>query len=118
MSDRRRESAAPVEPYFDRTPQPFGDGPVDPLVYDTSLRALRQRTVNFAAKRLIDMRYVSRLDRTTAEWLLATGRNAGRPRLPGRARGPIRSCGCAAPSVELRSLGCCRYPRCPSLLTS
>jgi len=33
MSDQRRESAAPVEPYFDRTPQPFGDVPPDPLVY-------------------------------------------------------------------------------------
>ncbi len=67
MSDQRRESAVPVEPYFDRTPQPFGDGPPDPLVYDASPRALRQRTVNFAAKRLVDMRYVSGLDRTTAE---------------------------------------------------
>jgi hypothetical protein len=67
MTDQRRESAAPVEPYFDRTPQPFGDGPPDPLVYDASPRALRQRTVNFAAKRLVDMRYVSGLDRTTAE---------------------------------------------------
>ena len=34
MSDQWRESAAPVEPYFDRTPQPFSDGPPDPLVYD------------------------------------------------------------------------------------
>lgn len=67
MSDQRRESAAPVEPYFDRTPQPFGDGPPDPLVYDASPRMLRQRTVNFAAKRLADMRYVSGLDRATAE---------------------------------------------------
>ena len=67
MSEQRRESAAPVEPYFDRTPQPFGDGPADPLVYDASPRTLRQRTVNFAAKRLVDMRYVSRLDRITAE---------------------------------------------------
>jgi len=67
MSDHRRESAAPVEPYFDRTPQPFGDGPPDPLVYDASPRMLRQRTVNFAAKRLADMRYVSGLDRATAE---------------------------------------------------
>ena len=67
MSDRQRESAAPVEPYFDQTPQPFGDGPPDPLVYDASPRALRQRTVNFAAKRLVDMRYVSGLDRATAE---------------------------------------------------
>ena len=67
MSDQHRESAAQVEPYFDRTPHPFGDGPVDPLVYDASPRALRQRTVNFAAKRLVDMRYVSHLDRTIAE---------------------------------------------------
>src|SRR5438132_13980637 len=63
MSNQRRESAAPVEPYFDCTPQPFGDGPPDPLVYDASPRMLRQRTVNFAAKRLADMRYVSRLAR-------------------------------------------------------
>jgi hypothetical protein len=67
MSGQNRESAAPVEPYFDRTPQPFGDGPPDPLVHDASPRALRQRTVNFAAKRLADMRYVSGLDRATAE---------------------------------------------------
>ena len=67
MSDQRRVSAAAIEPYFDRTPQPFGDGPPDPLVYDASPRALRQRTVNFAAKRLVDMRYVSGLDRATAE---------------------------------------------------
>ena len=67
MSNQQRELAAPVEPYFDRTPQPFGDGPPDPLVYDASPRALRQRTVNFAAKRLTDMRYVSGLDRATTE---------------------------------------------------
>jgi hypothetical protein len=67
MSHQHLESAAPAEPYFDRTPQPFGDGPADPLVYDASPRALRQRTVNFAAKRLVDMRYVSRLDGATAE---------------------------------------------------
>ena len=67
MSDQRRESAAPVERDFDRTPQPFGDGPPDPLVYDASPRLLRQRTVNFAAKRLVDMRYVSSLDRATTE---------------------------------------------------
>ena len=56
MSDQRRASAAPVEPYFDRTPQPFGDVLPDPLVYDASPRMLRQRTVNFAAKRFADMR--------------------------------------------------------------
>jgi hypothetical protein len=37
------------------------------LVYDASPRALRQRTVNFAAKRLVDLRYVGGLDRATAE---------------------------------------------------
>jgi hypothetical protein len=67
MSDQQRKSAAPVEPYFDQTPQPFGEGPPDPLVYDAAPRALRQRTMNFAAKRLVDMRYVSGLDRATAE---------------------------------------------------
>ena len=55
------------EAYFDRTPQPFGDRLPDPLVCDAAPRALRQRTVNFAAKRLTDMRYVSGLDRATAE---------------------------------------------------
>ena len=71
MRDQRRESGAPVEPYFDRTPQPFGDGPPDPMVYDTSPRMLRQRTLNFAAKRLVDMRYVSGLDRVTRRFGVA-----------------------------------------------
>ena len=67
MSDRAEASAVPVEPIFDRTPQPFGDRPPDPIVYDGSARALRQRTVNFAAKRFADMLYVTGLDRETAE---------------------------------------------------
>ena len=67
MSNKPKDAVAPVEPYFDRTPEPFGGGLPDPLVYDASPRALRQRTVNFAAKRLADMRYVSGLDRATAE---------------------------------------------------
>ena len=67
MSEERRESAALPEAYFDRTPQPFAEGPPDPLVLDASPRALRQRTVSFAAKRFADMRYVSGLDRATAE---------------------------------------------------
>src|SRR5262249_58498370 len=67
MSAQPRPLVAPVEAYFDHTPQLFGDGPPDPPVYDASPRALRQRTVNFAAKRLADMRYVSGLDRATAE---------------------------------------------------
>jgi CubicO group peptidase (beta-lactamase class C family) len=66
MTFGQRETAWPRS-YFDRTPRPFGAGPPNPLVYDASPRALRQRTVNFAAKRLADMRYVSGLDRATAE---------------------------------------------------
>ena len=57
----------PVEPIFDQTPQLFGDGPPDPVVYDASARALRQRSVNFAAKRYVDMMFVSGLDRATAD---------------------------------------------------
>ncbi len=55
-----------AEPIFDATPHPLGDGPVDPLVYDASLRSLRQRSANFAAKRLADMLYVTGLDHHTA----------------------------------------------------
>ncbi|WP_428484421.1 serine hydrolase domain-containing protein [Rhodopila sp.] len=57
----------PVELIFDQTPHPFGNGPVDPVVYDASIAALRQRTVNFAAKRYADMMFVSGLDRATAD---------------------------------------------------
>jgi CubicO group peptidase (beta-lactamase class C family) len=57
----------PVEPIFDQTPRLFGDGPPDPLIYDASTPALRQRTVNFAAKRYVDMMFVSGLDRATAD---------------------------------------------------
>ncbi|MBN8901129.1 MAG: hypothetical protein BGO51_24595 [Rhodospirillales bacterium 69-11] len=57
----------PVEPIFDRTPHPFGDGAVAPMVYDAGPAALRQRTVNFAAKRHADMLFVSGLDRATAD---------------------------------------------------
>lgn len=57
----------PAEPIFDGTPHPFGDGPVDPIVHDASIAALRQRTVNFAAKRYADMMFVTGLDRATAD---------------------------------------------------
>jgi hypothetical protein len=60
-------SRLPVEPIFDQTPQLFGDGPPNPVVYDASARAIRQRTANFAAKRYADMLYVSGLDRATAD---------------------------------------------------
>jgi CubicO group peptidase (beta-lactamase class C family) len=58
--------ARPVEPIFDSTPHPFGNGPAEPLIYDASLRSLRQRTANFAAKRFADMMYVTGLDHHTA----------------------------------------------------
>jgi hypothetical protein len=56
-----------VDSIFDTTRPLFADGPPDPVVYDGSPRAIRQRTVNFAAKRFADMMYVSGLDRSTAE---------------------------------------------------
>lgn len=78
----------PVEPIFDQTPHLFGDGPPDPLIYDASLSALRQRTVNFAAKRYADMMFVSGLDRATADRhfrpraALVPGGLSGRPAGP------------------------------------
>ena len=74
----------PVEPIFDQTPHLFGDGPPDPVVYDASERALRQRTVNFAAKRYVDMMFVSGLDRATAD-------RHFRPRAAARSGGPERA---------------------------
>jgi len=58
---------AVVDSYLDRTRPLHADGPPDPVVYDGSTRAIRQRTVNFAAKRFADMMYVGGLDRSTAE---------------------------------------------------
>jgi hypothetical protein len=56
-----------VDSTFDHTRPLFADGPPDPVVYDGSPRAMRQRMVNFAAKRFADMVYVTGLDRSTAE---------------------------------------------------
>jgi hypothetical protein len=56
-----------IDSTFDATRPLIADGPPDPVVYDGSTRAIRQRTVNFAAKRFADMMYVSGLDRSTAE---------------------------------------------------
>jgi len=56
-----------VDGIFDSAPRPFGRGPVDPLIYDASAAARRQRTVNFAAKRYADMMFVTGLDRATAD---------------------------------------------------
>ncbi len=50
-----------VTPYF-RAP-----GPVPPLVYDASPKALRQRVANHTAKRFVDMMFVTGLDQATAE---------------------------------------------------
>ena len=56
-----------ADPIFDLTPQLFGGAPVDPVLYDASIAAMRQRTVNFAAKRYADMMFVTGLDRATAD---------------------------------------------------
>jgi CubicO group peptidase (beta-lactamase class C family) len=66
-SDQAIGPSTPIEPIFDTTPHPAGEAPVDPLVYDASIGALRRRTVNFAAKRYVDMMFVTGLDRKTAD---------------------------------------------------
>src|SRR5215831_20216350 len=53
MSDQRRESAAPVEPYFDRTPRLFGDGLPESLVYDASPRMLHLQAGMRGGERLL-----------------------------------------------------------------
>jgi CubicO group peptidase (beta-lactamase class C family) len=67
MNDATPIPTPVVDSTFDRTRPLFADGPPDPVVYDASPRAMRQRTVNFAAKRFADMMYVTGLDRSTAE---------------------------------------------------
>jgi CubicO group peptidase (beta-lactamase class C family) len=67
MNDAASIPSPAVDSYLDITRPLFADGPPDPVVYDGSPRAIRQRTVNFAAKRFADMMYVSGLDRSTAE---------------------------------------------------
>jgi CubicO group peptidase (beta-lactamase class C family) len=62
---RARTKPVAVEPLFDQTPVLGAIGPVVPLVYDASPRALRLRSMAFAAKRLVDMVHVSGL--STAE---------------------------------------------------
>jgi CubicO group peptidase (beta-lactamase class C family) len=51
---------------LDATPTLRGSGPVVPLVYPTDPAAMRQRVVNYAAKRLTDMMFVTGLDEATA----------------------------------------------------
>src|SRR5580658_1272257 len=79
----------PVEPIFDQTPHLFGDGPPDPVVYDASARALRQRSVNFAAKRYADMMFVSGLDRATADHHFRLRAAVVPGGLSGRPVGPV-----------------------------
>lgn len=58
----------PADPIFDQGRKPLFAGPLPaPLVYDAAPAAMRQRTVNFAAKRYVDMLYVTGLDRATAD---------------------------------------------------
>ena len=65
---------AAATPHFDRTPFLRASGNVDaadplpvPYVYALSPRAMRERVVAFAAKRYVDMMYVSGLDRSEAD---------------------------------------------------
>jgi CubicO group peptidase (beta-lactamase class C family) len=67
MNDATPLARPVVDSTFDSARPLFADGPPDPVVYDGSARAMRQRTVNFAAKRFADMMYVTGLDRSTAE---------------------------------------------------
>ena len=67
MNDAGPVAPPVVDPTFDIARPLFAEGLPDPVVYDGSARAMRQRTVNFAAKRFADMMYVSGLDRSTAE---------------------------------------------------
>ncbi len=67
MNDATPVAPPVVDSTFDVTRPLFAGGLPDPVVYDASPRATRQRTVNFAAKRFVDMMYVTDLDRATAE---------------------------------------------------
>ena len=67
MTEPTRTRLTVVDSTFDNSQPLFASGLPDPVVYDGSARAMRQRTVNFAAKRFADMLYVTGLDRGTAE---------------------------------------------------
>jgi len=95
-------TAPPPEPLLDITPAPPGAKLPDPAVYDASTRALRQRTMNFAAKRLADMMFVSGLDRATAERHLRW-RPAAIP--GGLAARPVPDAGIAAALTSARADG-------------
>ncbi len=68
MSTETTPDASRLGPtQIDATPVLRATGPAPPLVYDAGPAALRQRLVNFAAKRFTDMMFVTGLDRATAE---------------------------------------------------
>jgi CubicO group peptidase (beta-lactamase class C family) len=67
MNDAVPTTPPVVDSTFDLSRPLYADGLPDPVVYDGSPRTIRQRTVNFAAKRFADMMYVTGLDRGTAE---------------------------------------------------
>ena len=93
MNDAVPVAPPVVDSTFDITRPLFAEGPPDPVVYDGSERAMRQRTVNFAAKRFADMHVCLRLGpqhRGAAFPLAGTGAS----RRPGRAaRSGCRQCG-------------------------
>ena len=93
----------PPEPLFDQAPiLPAGATLPDPLVYDGGPRALAQRTVNFIAKRMTDMMFVSGLDHATAERHLRL-RAAAVP--GGLAARPVPDSGIAAAITAARAEG-------------
>lgn len=55
------------EPLFDLNRSLLGDPLPEPFVYDCAPQALRQRGINFIAKRYVDMMFVTGLDRATAD---------------------------------------------------
>ena len=93
MNDAVPVAPPAVDSTFDITRPLFAEGPPDPVVYDGSARAMRQRTVNFAAKRFADMHVClrPRPQHRGAPFSLA---GTGASRRPGRAaRSGCRQCG-------------------------
>ncbi|MDE2005783.1 MAG: serine hydrolase [Rhodospirillales bacterium] len=92
----------PPEPLFDTTPAPPGVAPPDPAIYDAGPRAMRQRSVNFAARRVAEMMFVTGLDRAAAERHMRW-RAAAIP--AGLAARPLPDAGLAAALASARADG-------------
>ncbi len=129
MSDQRRESAAPVEPYFDRTPA-AGIGGTGRTLFRSHAAAVWRRSAGPAglrrlaadaasahrelcrqASRRHALRQRARPRHCRAAFPLAAGGAAGRARVPRRARRPGRTRRRPAPWRHRRQHGRCRPPR-------